>query len=234
MKTKKFIASLLLVAALSSAITVMANSGLQDIKAQINYGISIVYNGQSQTMYDAAGTQVYPITYNGTTYVPVRAVSGIFGESVEWDGATNSVFLGSRDRQPVDVTTFSGLTTTEYSWVIRDASQLVFNGSDGISTYSSGIAWNIWNGGYSVGKSRPVYFPVTGYATLSFTACSDIDAVVRVYDQDFNVVTSFELGAGQIVTKEVNISGLSQIALAADAVKMTENGTAKFFEVTVK
>ena len=36
---------------------------------------TIRYNGETQTLFDANKNRVYPITYNGTTYLPVRAVS---------------------------------------------------------------------------------------------------------------------------------------------------------------
>lgn len=37
-----------------------------------------------------------PFIYNGTTYLPVRAVSEALGERVEWDGANNTVYIGEQ------------------------------------------------------------------------------------------------------------------------------------------
>lgn len=37
-----------------------------------------------------------PFIYNGTTYLPVRAVSEALGERVEWDGTNNTVYIGEQ------------------------------------------------------------------------------------------------------------------------------------------
>ena len=73
---------------------VYAKTTLKEIKAYLNYEIAIKLDGEEQTMYDANGNRVYPVTYNGTTYVPIRAVSNMLGIAVDWDGATKSVLLG--------------------------------------------------------------------------------------------------------------------------------------------
>jgi hypothetical protein len=43
---------------------------------------------------DANGNYVEPFIYNGTTYLPVRAVSEALGKPVAWDGSTYSVYIG--------------------------------------------------------------------------------------------------------------------------------------------
>jgi len=45
---------------------------------------------------DANGKIVEPFIYNGTTYLPVRAVGEAFGKSVDWDGENGRVFIGGR------------------------------------------------------------------------------------------------------------------------------------------
>lgn len=42
---------------------------------------------------DANGNVVEPFIYNGTTYMPVRGTANLAGMSVDWDGATKSVYL---------------------------------------------------------------------------------------------------------------------------------------------
>ena len=43
---------------------------------------------------DGNGNPVEAFIYNGTTYLPVRAVSEAVGKTVQWDGATGTVYLG--------------------------------------------------------------------------------------------------------------------------------------------
>ncbi len=93
-KTFIKVLSIALMLITAGTVAVGANAALKAISAYLNYGVSIKYNEQTQTMYDANGTQVYPISYNGTTYLPVRAVADMFGIAVDWDAANNAVLLG--------------------------------------------------------------------------------------------------------------------------------------------
>lgn len=59
--------------------------------------IKIYIDGGEIVPKDANGNVVEPFTMNGTTYLPVRAISNAFGKDVEWDGATQSVYIGKKD-----------------------------------------------------------------------------------------------------------------------------------------
>ncbi len=60
-------------------------------------GIKIVVDGQQLNPTDANGNKVVPIIYNGTTYLPVRAVANALGKAVYWDGPNYTVYLGDMD-----------------------------------------------------------------------------------------------------------------------------------------
>ena len=77
---------------------VYAKTTLKEIKAYLNYEIAIKLDGEEQTMYDANGNRVYPVTYNGTTYVPVRAISEAMGMDASFNSATRTVQLTTADR----------------------------------------------------------------------------------------------------------------------------------------
>ena len=74
---------------------VSASNLLEPISAYLNHGITVEYNDVDQVMLDANGGKVIPITYNGSTYLPVRAVSNMLGVPVNWDQATQTVLLGN-------------------------------------------------------------------------------------------------------------------------------------------
>lgn len=57
-------------------------------------GVNIYVDEYPYQPKDANGNPVDKFIYNGTTYLPVRAISNIYGSSIRWDGATNSVFIG--------------------------------------------------------------------------------------------------------------------------------------------
>ena len=56
--------------------------------------IKIVIDGQKLNPTDVNGNKVEPIIYNGTTYLPVRAVANAVGKAVYWDGPNYTVYLG--------------------------------------------------------------------------------------------------------------------------------------------
>lgn len=63
--------------------------------------ISIEINKVRQVFKDANGQMVYPIIYNGTAYLPIRAISAIMEEPVEWDGGSKSIYIGKTLKFPV-------------------------------------------------------------------------------------------------------------------------------------
>lgn len=89
-----------IIVSLALALTLLCGTALAagTVKTQMieaNYmGIKIVIDGIEVTPKDATGHEVEPFTSNGTTYLPVRAVAEALGKDVEWDGATNTVYIG--------------------------------------------------------------------------------------------------------------------------------------------
>ena len=63
----------------------------------INSGIKIVVDGQKFNPTDASGNTVEPFIYQGTTYLPVRAIANAVGKAVYWDGPNTTVYLGDTD-----------------------------------------------------------------------------------------------------------------------------------------
>jgi len=77
-----------------SCITVFAATGYQS--AQIYYkNIKIIIDGEQITPKDVLGNIVDPFIMDGTTYLPVRAVSEALGMDVVWDGKTYTVYLNT-------------------------------------------------------------------------------------------------------------------------------------------
>ncbi len=65
------------------------------IEPLLNSSISIKYNGDYQFFYDANSKKVVPISYEGTTYLPIRAISSLFKEKISWDGDNKTIYLGT-------------------------------------------------------------------------------------------------------------------------------------------
>ena len=84
----------LLCALVFSGVAVFANpQGV--VQRSLNFsGIRVFYNGAEIVATDATGNRLEPFTMDGVTYLPVRAIADALGVLVNWDGATQSVFLG--------------------------------------------------------------------------------------------------------------------------------------------
>ena len=77
-----------------SGLPAMALSNFQQINVAIG-GIKLFVDGQLQVPTDVKGNVVEPLIYNGTTYLPVRALTGMLTDkSVEWDAKTESIYIG--------------------------------------------------------------------------------------------------------------------------------------------
>lgn len=87
------LAALALCAALTGGTALAANTVYRTITVQYS-GIKLVVDGVEVTPQDANGTTVEPFIYNGTTYLPVRAVGEAIGKQVTWDGGSQTVYLG--------------------------------------------------------------------------------------------------------------------------------------------
>ncbi len=71
--------------------------------AEIFYSnIKIYIDGAEIVPKDANGNVVEPFIYNGTTYLPVRAISNAFGKEVEWDGIEKIVYIGKKNATEPD------------------------------------------------------------------------------------------------------------------------------------
>lgn len=82
---KKFAILLAGVIALSSfAIGAMSKNVIEKIEAEIRGDFTVVIDGEKQTFRDVDGNIVEPILYEGTTYLPIRAIGEIMGKTVYW------------------------------------------------------------------------------------------------------------------------------------------------------
>ncbi|TYP79814.1 stalk domain-containing protein [Paenibacillus methanolicus] len=81
---------------LSASAGVYAGNNLQQIKAFLDPSMKFLVNGKPFQPQNDKGAALAPISYNGSTYLPVRAISNALGVSIEYNGATNTVILGEK------------------------------------------------------------------------------------------------------------------------------------------
>lgn len=184
---------------------------LQQISAYLNYDIAIKLDGQEQLMYDANGTRVYPISYEGTTYVPIRAVSNMLGIDVNWDQASYSVLLGKTgeakdfivDLEPYYISGF-------YRSTVEDENPRTIAGKE----YTDYIRQN------SYSTSACVRYDLGGkYTTLTFKLYSDDGSAgsvknIRVYGDNDTLLEDFDLVVADLPqTCTVDVTGVTQLSI---------------------
>lgn len=181
--------SLLLV--FSLVPTAFADNNLESVNAFLNYGITIRYDGVAQTMYDVSGNRVYPLTYNGSTYLPVRAVSKMLSVPVRWDGENNTVWLGEGDAVSAKS------TPAEMPELMANLENISAFLNYGITIRYNGEAQTM----YDANKNR--VYPVTynGTTYLPVRAVSTLLSVAVNWDGKNNTVWLGKVPAGTVLAR---------------------------------
>lgn len=204
MKKRKLIPALALTLALLCGITIgaTASGSIQKIQADLDPTISVKYDGEEQILKDAQGTRVFPITYNGTTYLPIRAVAGLTGLGVDWDGTTRSVLLG-KQAGGVDL-----IDNYSIYHVVNTAGQV--RTADNKTEDIAGVTQSHWiylgvNAKWRDVSSVASYNLQGKHDTLTFSYYADADATLRVLGDDGNVLGEYDI-VGSAVPKTVTLS----------------------------
>lgn len=98
MKKKRRILVAVLCCALALVTVAYATNATKTIQAAY-MNIKLVVDGVPITPKDSNGSTVEPFIYNGTTYLPVRAIGEALDKQVTWDGKTKTVYIGEAPGQ---------------------------------------------------------------------------------------------------------------------------------------
>ena len=104
---KKQMRTMVMAAALAGAMVVGAAAAttVQKITADLRPDITVRVDGEKATLVDKNGNIVYPIAYEGTTYLPIRALGNLMDLEVGWNGKTQTIDLTTPTQtRPEDLT----------------------------------------------------------------------------------------------------------------------------------
>lgn len=167
-------------------------------------GITLYYDGVEVQPKDATGKTVEPLLYNGTTYLPVRAISNLFGEDINWDGSTQSVYIGDMP----GMKTYLGMDLEPYSnSLYSSAPTLTMDGK----TYINGF--------YHYGSNAYSIFNLNGqYTSLEFDIGHknyiEYDKEVLIY-LDGKLAKTIQIKAEEMVKHvTVPLNGTMQLKIA--------------------
>lgn len=207
------------VAAVALAVGVAAGGVVENINAELHRGLQVIIDGEVQTFYDANGQTVYPIMYNGTTYLPLRAIGGVMGKPVAWDGETETVILGEKDAWH-SVVAMPEKGDGAYGAKIIDVNHLTFPYGElqEPRTYANGIRLESVN---SADKEFSVKLD-DAYAVMSVTLhnpqSSESAAKMEIRDKKTDIVLlSQTLEPGQFFeAQDVNLNNTDELIFRAE------------------
>ncbi|CAH1198850.1 hypothetical protein PAECIP111893_01133 [Paenibacillus plantiphilus] len=118
---KAFVSTILATGLLCGAVGVYSSNGVAVVQAYLNSTIKFTVNGASWTPKDANGKKLSPLVYNGSTYLPAKAVGEVLNAEVQYNGNSKTVAItttGSANAgepyndAPTPATTKTPTTTT--------------------------------------------------------------------------------------------------------------------------
>ncbi|MBB6637826.1 hypothetical protein [Cohnella thailandensis] len=109
---------------------VYAGSNLQKITAYLNGNLDIQVNGTHFTAKDGNGNKLSPITYENTTYLPVRAVADAVNVPIVYDASKQQIRIGTGTTAP----STGDLSDISYTAAQVKAIKAAFAGFDGFET----------------------------------------------------------------------------------------------------
>ena len=206
---KGYVLGFLSAAILVSGITYAASTTtLYDVKAN---GIKIVVDGQKLNPVDANGNKVEPIIYNGTTYLPVRAVANALGKAVYWDGPNYTVYLGDMDGK-LEYPTIELEDMTCINGKIEKTEKLTDN-------YGNRYSRAVFNGSYSTETEyllnmKYSRFKATLYMPEKQRYSSNEPGYFKIIADGKTIYTSPEMTKSSRPIKiDVNVKGYNDIKL---------------------
>ncbi len=178
--------------------SIVASTG--SVKIDVVYdNIKIVLDGEQLDPKDANGQTVEPFIYNGTTYLPVRAIGNAIGKDVAWDGVEKVVYLGAKPGEKADwldvCAPYQYKEGKEYR--LEDNAFFTMSGKK----YTNGYTLYLWN----AYKTAEALYNLDGkYQSVSFTV-GHIDDTTRA-----NATLNVYLDGIIAYTKELKYDDIAQ------------------------
>lgn len=220
---KVIMVTVVMILVMATTISVTAATVHRQLTAQERRDITITLNGTPQTITDASGTTIYPVIINGSTYLPVRAVANLVNLPVEWDSKTLTVKLGNTEVGPKYLFD-QQLKGTNRQMKINDPTLLTVNTDEGQQIFKNGISHSIWNNTMSSSSvTRMANFNVAGAKTITLTAYSpgrDAEVIISG-SKTSDVVATFTIKKGSIVTRTFNLDGREEISFGINGTSFT-------------
>lgn len=202
---KKVTAMMLCMLMLALPAAAAANSA-KDISAALRPDYVIIIDDSKRTFYNADGQEVQPLVYNGTTYLPVRAIGEIMGKNVNWDEDTKTVTLSGTREGTTSGKEDQNAKKTEVNAQLRPDFTIVIDGA--VRTFTDASKKTV----YPVLYQGTVYLPVR--------AVGEIMGRTVAWDEDSKTVTLRKSGGTVTDADSFKPSGSAKPSEAAGSKEM--------------
>lgn len=233
-----------LIGAMVTSGVVFAKQASETINV-IYDNIKILIDGKEYQPTDVNGNTVEPFIYNGTTYLPVRAIANAFDKEVDWEAQTSTVTLGSKNYDWLDQMGYIDYETSGIGNTLQSWSKSSNKACDGIiydrgllftlhSTSGDDKAVKINNDGTLESFQNVEYLLNNQYKTFegklicsdTHNYCYNTDQIILKYYGDGNLLyTSPPMTKGtQAVSFNVNVDGYKVLKINIEVVSPYEDG----------
>lgn len=204
--------------------TVGATAVNEEITAVLNREVRIKLNGSDFVPLDNSGKQMFPINYQGSNYLPVRAIANALSVAVEYDPNEKIIYLGEKGRIPVTGEAFENNYQSQLS---TDKDQLFINGKQ----YQWGIVYTGTAGYY---EYSGFVYPRGNYQKFGGVVCmEDIDnstdeVIIKIRKDDYQgaVLKEITVRKGESIPFEIDIPQIKTLYiqnLVSDRVPKSTN-----------
>lgn len=180
---------------------------------QVQSGIGVYLDDKKLDPKDANGNPVEVFSYNGTTYLPVRAVSEALNIPIQWDGSTQSVYLGKHtgDKPAVWVSELDYFDKKEY-WNFDKTTK------DNLGNeHKHSIQSQVWNSNYVTYKLNEQYSNLSGLFYQIYDKRSTNGQTTLSIYADGEVIWTATVKAGiDPVEFNLNVKGVNELKLSLE------------------
>lgn len=216
---KRLVIGIAAAAVLGASTFAFASPQVQQIIGTLKPDVKIMFNNEELQAKDANGQRVYPVIINGTTYLPVRAVADAFKTNVEWEGSTQTVWLGSREKQPVrliDLPSSQGSGAFKINPTV-DKNILTLETGDVIkekTTYKFGLYSDDITDNYNkfITKLDKKYTSLSFKAYCINSNNNTVELVVKDKDKDIDLFRK-KFKTGEIDTQELDVTNVGTLQI---------------------
>lgn len=200
---------------ITSGVTAFAYNGTRSINATFK-NIRIFVDGAELTPQDSSGNILEPFIYNGSTYLPIRAVGEAVGKDVSYDPNNNIVYLGNGFNSNNGYV--SGTKLDPYNKKNVYVNDITMSGV----TYKDGIEFSGWMGSYQDGTANynlgGKYTTISGmYGTLDGRSTSTGGEATMSFYGDGILLQSYTIKSGQVAKSfSINVTGVSQLDIVTE------------------